>query len=180
MHAISDLPRIKHLLYAMRNGVVADALRKQGAPFRMIYGVNLPQLTEIASQITHDKATAQALWDDRNVRECMLLAPLVYPRDAFDEDTAMTWVCQAPTQEVIDILCHKLLRHLDFAYDMARRLSDSESDMIRYAALRLMFNLLPKNVNETKSYAAKELQREKQATQYIARALLDEIEFITE
>ena len=73
-----------------------------------------------------------------------------------------------------------MLRHLDFAYDMARRLSDSESDMIRYAALRLMFNLLPKNVNETKSYAAKELQREKQATQYIARALLDEIEFITE
>lgn len=177
---VSELPQIKKMFYALRNGVIADTLRKQGTPFRMIYGVNLPQLTEIASQITHDAATAEALWNDTSVRECMLLAPMVYPQEMYDESTAMRWISQAPTQEVIDILCHKLLRHMDFAYGMAQGMTESDSDLMRYAALRLMFNLLPEHLSETKTYASAEIARNAPTTQYIARSLLDEIDFLSE
>lgn len=162
----------------MRNGIVADALRKQGASYRMIYGVNIPQLTEIAANVSHNAAVAQALWDDCNVRECMLLAPMVYPQDLFDEPTAMRWIESATTAEAIDILCLRLLRHRPFAYSLAERLAASKSDMQRYAALRIMFNLLPTNTDKTKNYASSELAREVPATFSIAHALIDEIEFI--
>ena len=32
----------------MRNGIVADTLRKAGSPYRIIFGLNLPQISEIA------------------------------------------------------------------------------------------------------------------------------------
>lgn len=178
MEPISDLPHIKKMFYAMRNGIVADALRQQGSPFRMIYGVNLPHLVEIASQVAHNADTAQALWDDHTVRESMLLAPMVYPHDEFDSQTAERWIASANTPEVIDILCHRLLRHRPYAYDMAIALSGSTSDLKRYAALRIMFNLLPKHIKETAGYASAELARENPTTYGIARSLLDEIEFI--
>ena len=175
---VSDLPQIKKMFYAMRNGIVADALRKQGTPFRMIYGVNIPQLTDIAAQVSHDAATAQALWDDHNVRECMLLAPMIYPQELFDESTAMRWITSATTQEAIDILCLRLLRHRPFAYNLAETLTEADSAIERYAALRIMFNLLPSNTDKTKAHAEAEMTREHPATYGIARALLDEIEFI--
>ncbi len=43
-----SIPEIKQRLYAMRNGVIADSLRNAGSPYRSIFGLNLPQLTEIA------------------------------------------------------------------------------------------------------------------------------------
>ena len=40
---------VKRRFFAMRNGVIADVLRKGGSPFRTIFGLNLPQIAEIAA-----------------------------------------------------------------------------------------------------------------------------------
>jgi 3-methyladenine DNA glycosylase AlkD len=178
MNSTTDIPQIKQMLYAMRNGIIADTLRKQGAPYRMIYGLNLPQLTEIASQISHDASTAQALWNENAVRECMMLAPMVYPPEQYTQAVAMSWITTAPSTEVIDILCHKLLRHCSFAIDLAQELFASESDMARYAALRLMFNILPAHIEVAAQYATDELSRTCPLTTHIAYRLLDEIDFL--
>ena len=39
---------IKRRFFAMRNGIIADTLRKAGLDYRMIFGLNLPQITDIA------------------------------------------------------------------------------------------------------------------------------------
>lgn len=41
---------LKRRFFAMRNGAVADSLRRQGADYRIIFGLNLPQLVDIARE----------------------------------------------------------------------------------------------------------------------------------
>lgn len=73
----SPLQAIKHRFYAMRNGIVADTLRRAGAEYRVIFGVNLPQLKEIASDIGYDAGLARELWANVSTRESVLLAPMI-------------------------------------------------------------------------------------------------------
>lgn len=49
---------------------------------------------------------------------------------------------EAPTTEVADVLCLKLLRNVSGALDVALSALTSAESMTRYAALRLLFNLL--------------------------------------
>ncbi len=64
------MQQIKRRFFAMRNGVVADMLRRAGSPFHIIFGLNLPQIVEIASEIpeTQREAMADALWQNRSTR----------------------------------------------------------------------------------------------------------------
>lgn len=137
---------IKRHLFAMRNGVIADTLRRGGSPFSIIFGVNLPQLTEIAATHGPDRELAEKLWANTTTRESMLLAPMLMPREDFSEDQAIRWAEQSPCPEVTDVLCLKLLRHQPYALDLVRKLADDPKPMSRYAALRLMCNLAPQNI----------------------------------
>ena len=63
------MQQVKRSLFAMRNGVVADSLRKAGCPHRIVFGVNLPQLNEIAAKYGPSEELAEALWADTALRE---------------------------------------------------------------------------------------------------------------
>ena len=130
---------IKHRFYAMRNGIVADTLRRAGAPYRMIFGVNLPHLKEIAADITPDAALARELWADTSTRESLLLAPMVMPPAEFTIDEARRWLATAPSAEAIDILCLRLLGRMPYAPALAAELaaSSTASPLLQYAATRL-------------------------------------------
>ncbi len=141
----SPMQQLKRSMFAMRNGVVADALRQGGSPFKIIFGVNLPQLAEIASGCERSREFAARVWANSTTRESMLIAPMLMPPDEFDRSMAMEWISQVPTAEVSDVLCLKLLRHTDYALDLARELCQSPDDMARYTGLRLMCNLAPKH-----------------------------------
>lgn len=136
---------LKRDMFAMRNGVVADALRKGGCPFKIIFGVNLPQLSEIASRCRKSRLFAQEVWANSTTRESMLIAPMLMPAEEFTRDMAREWVRQAPSAEVADVLCLKLLRHMDYALELAQELICEYDLMAKYAGLRLMCNLAPKH-----------------------------------
>ena len=180
MAEFNPMQQIKHQFYAMRNGAIADNMRRQGAPYRIIFGVNLPQLNEIARNTAKSAEMAEALWNNTSTRESMLLAPMIYPHEQYDIATARRWCNSITTPEVADILCMKLLRHMDFASELADELILSENDMVRYTALRLMFNLLPNRITEVKAYAESEMQRGCNLTASVCRPLLDEISFLEE
>lgn len=180
MTEFNEMQTLKRRLFAMRNGAIADNMRRQGADYRIIFGVNLPQLVEIARETPHTADLAERLWQNRTTRESMLIAPMLYPREQYSVETARRWVSEVPTAEVADILCHRLLRHMNFAYALAEEFVTSESDMERYVAFRLFFNLLPARIDEMKGYADKELAHNCQLTKMLCRMLLDEIEFIQE
>lgn len=174
MDAFNDMQMMKRRLFAMRNGVIADVLRRGGSPFRIIFGVNLPQLAEIAADFGQNSDLAERLWANSTTRESMLMAPMLYPGDSFGIELARRWAGEVPSPEVADVLCHRLLRHRDYAWELAEELMQSEIDLVRYTGLRLMFNMLYKRPAETLVHAEKELGRDCPLTAPVARMMVAE------
>lgn len=133
---------VKRRFFAMRNGVIADVLRRSGSPFSIIFGLNLPQIADIAADYAPDEELAERLWANTTTRESMLLAPMLVDRAAFTADDARRWLSGVPAAEVADVLCHRLLRHLPYAWALADELTGSRGPMLRYTAVRLAFNLV--------------------------------------
>lgn len=181
MTDFNEMQTVKRRMYAMRNGIVADSLRKGGSPFRMIFGVNIPQLAEIAEETGKNATLAAELYADRSTRESMLIAPMLYPADEMTPELAMEWLRLSPTPEVTDILCHKLLRKLPFAAEIAEKCLESDnSDMMRYAGVRLLWNLLPSPASMMRPLAVKEAERNCPLTKRVAQTLVEEIDFLSE
>lgn len=178
----NPMQRLKRRFFAMRNGVIADTLRRAGSPFSVVFGLNLPQIVEIAADVPPEEAPAlaEALWRNRTTRESMLIAPMLMRREDVDAARAESMLRESPCAEVTDVLCHRLLRHLPFAAATARSLADAPEPMVRYGALRLMFNLVGSYPAEAAAMARAELQRDSPVTRSVARALLDEAEWLSE
>ncbi len=177
------LQEVKHLFYTYRNGALVDSMRRAGVPYKIIFGLNLPQLSAIARELGTDTELSQQLWDNKTTRESLLLAPMIYPSERMNRTTALKWVSEIPSTEVSDILCMKLLRNLAFADELADEMMLSDNAMMRYTALRLLFNLLGTRENgariaETKAYAESELTMNHPLTFPLATSLLTEISYI--
>ncbi|MDE5567497.1 MAG: hypothetical protein K2J12_03550 [Muribaculaceae bacterium] len=158
--SFSDMQTVKRNFFAMRNGVIADTLRRSGSPFRIIFGLNLPQISEIALKSPHSREMAESLWANKTTRESMLIAPMLVKQEDFTIDDARRWIADIPAEEVADVLCLKLLKHLGYAASLADELAGSSDRMARYTGLRLKFNLLNIDVRDALRYAEKALSSE--------------------
>lgn len=172
MDSYNPMQAVKRRMFAMRNGVVADALRKGGSPFAVIFGINLPQLVEIAAGQEPSRELAEQLWVNRTTRESLLLAPMIFPRDEFSIEDARRWgkdASELGVAEVSDILCHRLLRHLPYAWELAEEWSGT------YLGLRLAFNLLVSDPARARRLAERALADEALAP--MAQRLIEEADF---
>lgn len=141
MELQQQIKEIKYNFMCFRNGIVSDALRNSGMPYKIIFGLQLPQIADIAHGIRPDRELARALWDDHTVRESRLLACYLFPIDTVDEQTAYALASSVMTVEEADILAFRLLRRLPFADSLARRLLSEESPVVAYAGRALLRNL---------------------------------------
>lgn len=173
----AEAAELRRRLYAMKNGVVADALRAGGCPYRMIWGLNLPQLVEIADSAPHSVQLAEEMWADSVLREAHLMGPLLYPSGELGKEAAMRLIEGVRWPEDADILCFKLLRKAPFAADIAGELAQSDEPLKRYTALRLYFNIVSRYPREAREAARKELQRPNPIST-LARMLIEEASFI--
>ena len=129
--AMTDLMReIKHEFMVFRNGIVADTLRKAGDSHKIIFGLQLPVLKQIAiglkNRLTVTELTelAHTLWADSAVRESRLLTPLILPPDSVDLNTATKMCHDIQTPEEADILIFALLRHTPWLQQLHDTLTD--------------------------------------------------------
>lgn len=175
-----EISEIKQLFYSYRNGIIADCLRKAGDPHHVIFGLNLPQLVQIAQVVGLDAEVANQLWHNDSSRECRLLAPMVYPRDEFSQSKSIEWASSVRCVEEADILCHRLLRYLDYAQSLCFKLYDVGTDLSRYTAIRLALNLnvLSKldDIEKTRAMAKTERKRNCQLTTTLALSLLEDLD----
>lgn len=178
MPTYNTMQLIKRSFFAMRNGVVADALRRTMPGYRVIFGLNLPQIVDIARQHAPSAALAEELWADTRTRESRLMAPMVYPPELMDRPTALRWMASASTTEEADILCHRLLRRLPFAAELTESPADEPADMMRYVRLRLARNLLPADADRAERMARRELERGCGLTKMLCLNILDETDFL--
>lgn len=162
----------------MRNGVVADTLRNAGCPHRIIFGLNLPQLNEIAAEYGEDRELSEALRADTALRESALLAPMLYPRAELTLKSARDMAAGVLWHEDADILCFKLLRHAPFAAALAEELCGRDDDrMARYTGLRLFFTIISQHAAAAARAAGRELARP-DAISTLASMLREEAEFL--
>jgi 3-methyladenine DNA glycosylase AlkD len=184
--AFNDMQDVKRRFYALRNGALAEQMRRGGLNYRVIFGLNVPQLKDIAGELTlaYDDARltelAVALWANEATRESRLLAPMIMPVSAMTEAMAMQWMQQAQTVEVVDALCHALLRKLPFAELLVERGLQQLADD-NYAPLRLLMNLLVTNAVDARR--AQQLLLSVQPTanaKGLAARIAEEIELQTE
>lgn len=137
------LQDIKKRFMAYRNGIVADTLRKAGMPYDIIFGLNVPQLGEIARGIMADREVlAEGLWADSKVRESRLLSCWLFDPAPMPRIRAEQLMDSVQTREEADILAFRLLRYLPYADELARApLAPDASDLRKYVSEALRRNL---------------------------------------
>lgn len=180
MAEFNQIQEIKRRFFAMRNGIVADTMRKGGLGYKMVFGLNLPQIVEIVADLTPSRELAEQMWADGRTRESMLLAPMIYPREELTRTRAAEMLREAQTVEVADILCHRLLRHEPYALELAMEAAKSTDPMERYGAFRLLNNLVYTHPAEIRPLAEAELAADNPMTRPLCLNMLEEIRFITE
>lgn len=141
---------IKGKLRLFMNGVLSQSLREKGLKYRLIFGVELPRLKEIAAGYEQSHDLAQALWKE-DIRECKILAAYLQPTDSFAPELADFWMESISNTELADYVCMALFRRLPYASQKAFQWIASENRMEAYTGFRLMshlFTLLGADMNE--------------------------------
>ena len=122
------------------NGVISQSLREKGLKYRLIFGVELPRLKEIAAGYEPNHELAQALWKE-DIRECKILAAYLQPVESFYPELADIWVEQIHNSELADYVCMALFRRLPYASQKAFQWIASGERMPMYIGFRLMTHL---------------------------------------
>lgn len=126
----------KHF-FAYRNGMLADAIRQAGCPCARIFGLNVPQLAQIADLYGYDDELASRLWAEKECRESRLLACYLFDPAKVSMQKALSLIYDIQSVEEADILAFRLLKRLPEAHDILTTISDgrySEGSLGAYEA----------------------------------------------
>ena len=123
------------------NGVASGSMKEAGIAYKLNYGVGLPELKSIAQETEKDSELAVALWKE-NIRECMMLAALIYPHDSFLPDLADLWVEQIRYPDVAEVCSMYLFSKMKGASTTAFRWIASAGGMISYCGFLTLAHLL--------------------------------------
>lgn len=137
LEVISD---IKKSFFALRNGILADTLRKAGMSYKVIFGLQIPQIAEIARGLSQSAELAGSLWEDRGVRESRLLACYLFPPEETDMEKALALAADIQTPEEADMLAFRLFKKLPFAGELLDEMERTQ-EVPRSAAVSLRRHL---------------------------------------
>lgn len=101
---------IKHHFFAHRNGNTADILKRGGSRFRIIFGCDVPTLSDLAATIGKDAEMARTLWEDRDVRESRLLAPWLMNPESLSQQHCIDMALDATDMEEAMMLAFRVLK----------------------------------------------------------------------
>ncbi len=115
----ADLKRIRRYIFLSMNGIAAENMETAGVHYRQNYGLQLPQIKDIASRFAPDVLLAERLWSMR-VREMMILATMLLPPAEFSETIAKRWIREIETMEVAQQLSFNLLVKCNLSIDVVK------------------------------------------------------------
>lgn len=141
------------LMRSRQNVYTSSLLRQHGYVYRVAFGCSLPDIKDIARQIVEGLSNpdsllyglsqadvAEALWADVNIRESLLVAPLLFPRGEMTIETAQRWVQTIPTHEVADVVCMYAFQ-FGIGLELITLWQDCDEPMLRYCARNLQRRL---------------------------------------
>lgn len=136
-----QIRQIKASLRLFMNGMTSQSMREKGLSYKLNFGIELARLKEIASGYQQDRCLAQELWKE-DIRECRILATMLYPALEMDMDLAELWIEQMPSTEVARICVLYLFSKLSFAPQLALRSIASDDRMAQVCGYSIIARLL--------------------------------------
>lgn len=127
------------------NGVISTSMRNKGMDYKIIFGLSLPQLRNIAEKYSFNKEVAEILWKE-DIRESKLLATMIYPYEEMNIEVAKLWINDIRFTEVADISTMFLFSKFSYADKLIIDNINSEDDNKKYFAMRLFIRLV---INKT-------------------------------
>lgn len=115
---LNSLNEIKKDFYSLRNGIVAESLKKIYPEGKIIYGLNVPQLMNLTQKYPKDLSLGLNLWKDKKCRESRLLSLYLIPPSLLGKEMAKEMILDVESTEEADFLAFKLLRNLPYAKEL--------------------------------------------------------------
>ena len=173
---------IKQKLRLNMNGVASTGMREAGIGYKLNFGVGIPQLKQIASETGKDAELAAALWKE-DIRECRILAALVYPEEQFLPDLADLWIEQIEFPDLAEVCSMYLFCRMKGAAEAAFRWIASDNAMARYCGFLTLAHMLrggremgPRYVQELKDQAGAAVNGKDIMCSQAARTVLERLE----
>ena len=146
MNIGQEILDIKKELRASMNGILSARMRQAGMPYKLVFGVELPRLQNIASEFTPSRQLAQSLWNE-NIRETRILACLLMPAKEFIPEIADIWGDEIPTAEIAQIMATHLMPHAPRACDVSFEWIASDKEMKQLCGFLCVARLLQQGAN---------------------------------
>lgn len=132
-----EMQEMKREIVLSMNGIVAEALEKQGLNYKRNYGVVVSRLCEIARKYTPNAQLAEALWLSGE-REFMLLACILQPKEELSFTDAKNWLQRVHNAELAEQLAFRLLSRVSFANELAQYALSQEDIWQKLVALYVL------------------------------------------
>lgn len=135
-----QIKALKKEFRSLMNGVLSSSMREKGLTYRVIFGVELGRLHELADSMEQDHALAQALWKE-DIRECRILSAMLQPSDSFYPEIADIWIESMRFQEEAELTVMNLFQRLPYASESAFRWIADEREMFQTCGFLLLGRL---------------------------------------
>lgn len=127
-------------LESMEDPAAREGMGRYGIKSGRIYGVRIPDLRKMASEIGKDHETALWLWR-HDCRETRILAGMVDDPSLLTSQQMEDWVNDFDSWEVCDQCCMNLFEKVPAAYAKAVEWSRREKEFVKRAGFVLMARL---------------------------------------
>ena len=135
-----QVKEIKRSFRTLMDGATAASMRQKGLDYKLNWGVTLPRLKEMATEIGQNYDLAIELWKE-NVRECKILATMLMPPKEMLPEVVDIWMEQTDTVELAEQAAFNLYQYLDYAGDKAYQWIASTEDLPQICGYHVLSRL---------------------------------------
>ena len=143
--------QIKQKLYLAMNGIASKGMRDNGISYKLNFGVELPRIKDIAASFDKDESLALRLWKE-NIRECKILAALLYPTELFKTDMANLWLDEILFVDLAEICSMYLFSRMEGASVAAFRWIADSREMHQYCGYITLAHLFKRKLEMNERY----------------------------
>jgi len=124
----------------LRNGDIADAMKRTGIEYKMNWGVSLVILRQMAKEFEPDHILALKLWN-KQWRETSILATLLDEPDIVNEEQMDFWTKTFENAEIAELTSTHLWVKSKFAFVKALEWCRGKKHLVRFTGIHLVGRL---------------------------------------
>lgn len=174
----NKIKEIKMSFRTVMDGAIAQSMRQKGLDYHLNWGVTLPRLQEMATEIGPDYRLAIELWKE-NIRECKILATMLMPKGEMLAEVADLWMEQTESIEVAEQTAMNVFQYLPCAAEKAYKWIATDRPLYQLCGFNILSRLFmdgrepnERGINEFIDQALAAIQ---QGPVYVSKAAMNSL-----